>query len=104
MGHCHCYKAIRNDQSFHHYQKEEDRLGSEFDDFGYATYIDHQGDEHKFFYHKHLGPVESYSHAIDLKDEIKDSWKVIKHKQDNSVIPEIKKLLLPFVYYNTCMC
>lgn len=95
-GQCHCYNKILNDHPFNHYKREYDKLGNSFDDFGYETYLDPQGKEHKFFSHRHLGVMRSYSHPIDMEDQIQDSWTRVNLKYDNSVIPEIKKLLLSY--------
>jgi len=88
MSDCHCYRFILANKSFNHHTREKDRLGSEFDDFGYNVYVDNNSVEHKLLSHTHLGMYKSYSHEYD---DHHDSWKFLRYEKDNSVIAQIKE-------------
>ncbi len=73
---------------FNHYEKEKDKLGSEFDDFGYEIYTDTDGVEHKIHFHQHLGLYESYIHHYE---DIPREWKYQSTRFiDNTLFSEIQ--------------
>jgi hypothetical protein len=84
---CHCYTQTK----FANYDKSKDRLGTEWDDFGYAIYKDQDGIYHTAYFHQHLGIVDSYRHFyIDIPDD----WVQFKEMIDNTCFPLIKSMYL----------
>jgi len=93
---CACESAILQNRAFNHYQKKKDRLGSEFDDFGWYVYRKTIGEEDtpkeiRCFAHKSLGLYYSGSHAIEQINT--EGFEFVDFVKDNSIIPQIREYL-----------
>lgn len=95
---CGCESAILQNYQFNHYNKSKDGLGTSFDDFGYLNYKDANNEEYKVFAHCFLGVLMSGSHPIGNPDV--HGMTPIRFEKDNSVIPQIKKMLEETAYKN----
>jgi hypothetical protein len=90
MADCDCFERILNGGVFCHYGSIPDRMGTTFDDFGYAKYQDETGKEYRLIAHKHLGVFESYSHRCE---RLHDDLTFVSFEKDNSVIPTLQELI-----------
>ena len=93
---CHCYEMLVQNKPFRHYKKEEDRLGSEFDDFLIMTYVDDKGNEIECYGHSHLGFIHSFFHPIST-EKIPEGYKVKssdKIEYSNHLIDKIRQYVI----------
>ena len=91
MSKCKCIERLINNHNFIHFNREKNRIGSSFDDFGYNEYIDKNGNIQTVYAHKRLGVHLSYEHVYE---DVPKEWKFVKFVLDNSVIPKLKEKLL----------
>ena len=90
---CDCSAKLMSNHNFIHYDKKYIGLGLVFDDFGFNEYIDENKELHKIYSHKHDGVfyIDCYIH---IYQEIPNNWKFVRFVKDNTVISQIKELIM----------